>query len=130
MVSLALALWVVLPGAQGQALALDCDASLHVPPTEFERGVPLHFENEVAIEPAATPMAEVEARARRQLVDKLCRAEDRGACAALLAGSKILLRGRGRSSVCAMAGILARDVDSWRASQVPHLRDHLLAAFG
>lgn len=120
---------VVAPGAQGQALSLDCDASLHVPPTEFERGQPLHFENEVAIEAAGTAMAEVEARARRQLVDKLCRAEERAACGALLAQSKILLRGTGRASVCAMAGILTRDVDRWRASQIPHLRDHLLAAF-
>lgn len=117
-------------GAQPQAAALDCDASFHVPPTDFDAGTPLHYENEVAIEPAGTPLSEVESRARSALVAKLCRAESREACGALLAGSKILLRGTGRSTVCAMAGILARDVDAWRASQVPHLREHLLVALG
>lgn len=127
-------------GAPSQALTLDCDAAFHVPPTDFVGGAPMHYENEVAIEPADTPMAEVEARARNALVAKLCSGEARDACGALLARSKILLRGTGlgtarggargdgRATVCAMAGILAGDVAAWRASQVPHLRDHLLAA--
>ncbi len=112
------------------SLSMDCDAPLHVPPTDFEGGVPLHYENEVAIEPTGTPMADVEARARGALIAKLCRAElhDGDACGALRSASTILLRGSGRSTVCAMAGVLTRDVDRWRASQVPRLREHLLAA--
>lgn len=117
-----------LAGAPPPPLSLDCDAPFHVPPTDFVDGHPVHFENEVAIEPAGTPMADVELRARRQLVDKLCRADNRDACGALHASSTILLRGSGRTTVCAMAGIRTGDIDRWRAGQVPHLREHLLAA--
>lgn len=123
---------VSVAGAPPQPLTMDCDAAFHVPPTDFQGGTPLHYEHEVAIEPAGTPMVDVEARARNALVAKLCRSDAREACGALYAGSKILLRGtvsgNGRSTVCAMAGVLTRDVDRWRASQVPQLREHLLAA--
>ncbi len=117
-----------LAGAPPGPLTMDCDAAFQVPPTDFEGGVPLHFEYEVAIEPSGTALPDVEARARGALITKLCRADNRDACAPLHAGSKILLRGSGRSTVCAMAGLLTRDVDRWRASQVPHLREHVLAA--